>query len=207
MKRTILFGVLGLSLCAVSPAATIRTLAGLTGIRFYELTGGATTFDFGPNSSQMTTELPLELSAGNRDFAGLPNESYDVFYSNADGTFNLNGEYISVVAQYFGSGAGLNIGEIELLFGGASPLSTNFSTGVVSFLSGPGYVAGTENNIGDNNTNTGTQMGQAVETARLRITVDFDEPASSSAVPEPGTWGAMAMGLAGIAAWRRRRSC
>lgn len=199
MKKTILLGLLGLLLGGVLPAAPIRTLPGLTGIRFYELTSGITTFDFGPNSSQMTTQRPLDFAANNNDFVGLPAEFYDVFYSNSDGTFNLDGEYITVAGQYTGNGAGLNIGEVELLFGGAS----QFSSGVVSFVPGLGYIAGTENNIGDNNVNTGTQMGRENDGDAMRITIAFDQP--SSAVPEPGTWGAMAMGLAVVVARARRR--
>ena len=55
-----------------------------------------------------------------------------MFYSNADGTFNLNGSYLTIEAVYaFGkpAGGGLNINEVYLNF--AAQPSTH-ATSVVS---------------------------------------------------------------------------
>jgi hypothetical protein len=36
------------------------------------------------------------LDGTNHDIAGANTEYYDVFYSNANGSFNLDGEYLSI---------------------------------------------------------------------------------------------------------------
>jgi hypothetical protein len=70
-------------------AAPIRTLPGLTGVTFYELTSGVTAFTYGNNATAMTTRLSSGLNGGTNDFIGAPGEFYDVFYSDANGTPNI----------------------------------------------------------------------------------------------------------------------
>lgn len=181
-------------------AAPIRTMSGLTGVTFYELTSTATPFTFGNNSSEMTTRLSSGLNASNRDFFGTPNEHYDVYYSDSNGAFNIDGEYISIEAYYAGNGIGLNIGEVELLFGSGP---SAFATSVASLAAGTGYIAGSENNILDGNINTATGMGSNDE-SRMRVTVGF-VPAPSNEVPEPSSFILGALGVAGILGFRARR--
>lgn len=188
--------------CTVS-AAPIRTLSGLTGVTFYELTSGVTAFTFGNNATAMTTRLPGSLSGGTNDFIGAPGEFYDVFYSDANGAPNIDGEYISIEAFYAGNGAGLNIGEVELVFG-VNPIQ--YATSVSSFRAGAtNYLSANLNNIIDGNINTATGMGSDDE-SRMRVTVGFApiEPPPTG-VPEPSTWMLGLAGLGGVFAMRRRQ--
>lgn len=207
MSRTTLLalGVFGAVFSQSLPAAVISTLPGLTNIRFYEATSTVVAFDFGAASSQLNNRLAGTLGSGNNDFTGAPAEFYDVFYSNADGTFNASGQFVTIEAAYTGNGGGLNIGEVELIFGGPSPLANNFATGVVSHVAGANsFNAASLLNIGDNNTSTITLMGNNASTAdRMRITVGFDEP--TSGVPEPSTYAIVGAALAGLALKRYKR--
>jgi len=181
-------------------AAPIRTLSGLTGVRFYELTSLVNISTFTPNSTEMTTRIAAGLTGSNSDFIGAPGEFYDVFYSNSNGTFNIDGEFISIEAYFDGSGAGLNIGEVELLFGSGP---SAFATSVASFVSAAGYLPGNLNNIIDGNINTATGMGSTNE-SRMRVTVGFT-PSQQSEVPEPSSFILGALGVAGILGLRARR--
>ncbi len=184
-------------------AAPIRTLPGLTGVTFYELTSGVTAFTYGNNATAMTTRLSSGLNGGTNDFIGAPGEFYDVFYSDANGTPNINGEYISIEAYYAGNGAGLNIGEVELVFG-VNPIQ--YATSVASFSAGlNNYLPGNLNFIIDGNINTATGMGSDTEN-NMRVTVGFApiEPPPTG-VPEPSTWMLGLAGLAGVFAMRRRQ--
>jgi len=206
MSRNTLFalGVLGVLFTQSLPAAVISTLPGLTNIRFYEVTSVVNQFTFAPGSSAMNTRLAGNLTGVNNDFTGAPNEYYDVFYSNSDGTFNANGQFITIEATYNGPGAGLNISEVELLFSGPSPLANNFATGVISHVGlGISFNPASLLNIGDNNTNTTTLMGNGEPSDRMRITVAFAEP-QTSGVPEPSTYAIVGIALAGMALKRRR---
>ena len=208
MSRSTFFalGVLGALFSQSLPAAVISTLPGLNNIRIYEVTSIVTPYTLASGATAMNTRLAGTLGSGNSDFTGAPNEFYDAFYSNADGTFNVLGEYITIEAAYTGSGAGLNISEVELVFSGPSPLANNFATGVISQVFGANAAnAASLLNIGDNNTNTTTLMGNNPSAAdRMRITVGFDEP-QTSGVPEPSTYAIVGAALAGLAAKRYKR--
>jgi len=197
MQKKLLLS-LALASCSLS-AAPIQTLSGLTGVRFYELTSGVAAFTFAPNSSQMNTQAGATLNGSNSDFTGAPDEFYDVFFSNSDGTFNANGEFVSIEGYYGGSSAGLNIAEVELLFGAGPSL---FASSVASFVPGVGFQAGNLNNIIDGNINTGTGMG-TTDTVPMRVTVGFSV-APVNGVPEPSTWMLGIAGLGCILALRRR---
>lgn len=207
MSRSTFFalGVLGAIFSQSLPAAVISTLPGLTNVRFYEVTSVVNQFNFTPGSSAMNTRLAGNLGGANNDFTGAPNEYYDVFFSNSDGTFNANGEYVTIEAAYTGSGAGLNISEVELIFSGPSPLANNFATGVISHVGlGVSFNPASLLNIGDNNTTTTTLMGNGESSDRMRITVAFADP-QTSGVPEPSTYAFVGAALAGLALKRRAR--
>lgn len=201
MKKLHALLLVAVASCTVS-AAPIRTLSGLTGVTFYELTSGVTSHTYGPNDSAITTRLPGGLTGGTNDFIGAPGEFYDVFYSDANGTPNTNGEFISIEAYYAGNGAGLNIGEVELVFG-SNPFQ--YATSVASYVSATGFLAGNLNYIIDGNINTATGMGSNDE-SRMRVTVGFApiEPPPTG-VPEPSTWMLGLAGLGGVFAMRRRQ--
>jgi hypothetical protein len=96
--RVIVAVVLWMALSLPAHAVAVRAIPNLTSITFYERTGGVapTPYTFSVNSSQLTATLSDPLGPGNRDIPGAPTEFYDVFYSNADGSFNLNGEYMTI---------------------------------------------------------------------------------------------------------------
>ncbi len=99
----------------VAQAVPVRAIPGLVSVTFYERTGGVApnAFTFAVDSSQLTTRLPDPLGgSANFDIAGASTEYYDVFFSNGDGTFNLDGEYLSiegVFLQTLPAGGGLNL--------------------------------------------------------------------------------------------------
>ena len=205
------FGVFG-ALLTASPAFAIFTpiasLSGINGIRFYEQTGAVLQqVNFTPGSTQMNTQLVGNLTTLNKDFNGSGGEFYDVFFSNIDGTFNASGHYITIEATHSNeSGSSLNIGEVQLLFSGASPLSNDFSTGVVSYVPGTfNFVLSSLSNIGDNNVNTFTQIGLTdLPAERMRITVSFANT-TTTGTPEPATLSCVGLALLGLGAVGARR--
>ena len=184
-------------------AAPIRSLPGLTGITFFEVTGVPSPFTFAPNSPQLTTQIAGNLGVAGSDFTGTPNEYYDVFYSNANGTFNIDGEYVSIEANYTGpSSAGLNISMVQLLYGVNPVVIANT---VTSFVGGAtNFNPASVNNAVDGNVNTSTAMGITNATDRMRITVGFPS-GQTNAVPEPSSFVLGALGVAGILGFRSRR--
>jgi len=177
-------------------AAPIRSLSGLTGITFWEVTSAATPFGYSPDDIPLTSQLTGNLSANNLDFSGAQTEFYDVFYSDANGAFNIDGEYITIQAQYPGPGGGLNIAEVELIF---SVGPSQFANSVTSSTPGAtNYVAASLGNIIDANLGTHTVMGVNAENERLSITVGFAAQQEPSQVPEPSSFVLAAIGAAGL---------
>ena len=200
MKNKLLILMMTAMAATTLSAAPIRGVAGLTGITFYEATSGNTAFTFLPNSTTMTTRL-VNISSLTQDFTGAPTEFYDVFYSDSNGAFNIDGEFITIEGIYSTSGSGFNIAEVELLFG-ANP--SVFASSVASFVpGGSNFIAGNVNNIIDGNLNTSTAMGLEDE-SRMRVTIGFD--IQSSPVPEPSSMALLGLGIAAVVGIRARRA-
>jgi len=110
---------------------------------------------------------------------GTRTEFYDVFYSNANGGVDIDGRFITIDGDYPGPGAGLNVGDVELLYG-ADP--SQFATSIASFAaSRQNYLPGNLSTILDRNINTATGMGSITE-GRMRIPVGF-EPEQWNGLP------------------------
>ena len=180
--------------------AAIMTLPGLTNIRFWEYSGGPIQNNFAPASSEMTAQLGV-LSPISRDFDGVGGENYDVFYSDANGAFNLNGNYVTIDAVYpnASGGGGLNIAAVDLMFG-SSVLRADTLTNAVGM--GTNYIPLSEFLAVDPDAPTPatfTTMGNTAGVpGRLSITVGW------RGIPEPASAMLMLCGVLG-AGWSRRR--
>jgi len=158
-------------------AVPIRLIPNLVSITFWERTGGSgpKAIGFGANSGQLMTRRSDPLGSSNRDFVGSSTEFYDVFYSDVDGSFDPDGQFVTIEAVWnhgLPLGGGLNIAEVQLNFSGGSK---EFANRVASFAAlGDNAAAGTVGNAIDGNLLTHTTMGNTIGLAqRLRITVGF----------------------------------
>ncbi|MBK9258539.1 MAG: hypothetical protein IPM54_01760 [Polyangiaceae bacterium] len=163
----------------------VRKLPGLTSITFYERTGGTepTAYTFTIDGPELGVRLADPLGDANKDISGASTEYYDVFYSNADGEFNIDGSYLTisgVFGQALPAGGGLNLAEIGLNYVDAA---TEYGNYVASYvvLGDNSYEPAVPACI-DGDLQTHTTMGNTVgSTERLRLTLGFN---STSGVPK-----------------------
>ena len=166
----------------------VRMLPGLASITFYERTGGVApdAFEFTVDGPELTVRLPDPLAVGNFDIDGAAGEFYDVYYSDEDGTFNLDGRYLTIsgtFSQTLPAGGGLNLAEIGLNFQDASTEFGNYVASYVILGDNAAQPDGNVQNSIDGDLQTHTTMGNTVgSTERLRITLGF----LSSSGPPPG---------------------
>ncbi|NEP13848.1 MAG: PEP-CTERM sorting domain-containing protein [Symploca sp. SIO2C1] len=183
-------------------ALPVRDIPNLTSITFWERSGGTapTAFTFGINSPQLTTRLSEPLSTSNSDFSGVPGtEFYDVYYSDADGKFNLDGEFLTISSIFnitLPAGGGLNLAEIGLNFAGEP---TEFGNFVASFIAfGDNALPASVGNAIDGDLLTHTTMGNTVgQTERLSLTLGFLSSSGPlpTSVPEPSSYIPLGIGL------------
>lgn len=164
----------------------VKELPGLASITFWERTGGTepTDYTFTVDGAELTAKLADPLSADSHDIPGATSEYYDVYYSDGDGNFELDGSYLTisgVFGQALPAGGGLNLAEIGLNFAD----DTEYGNYVASFsVLGDNGVEGLVPNCIDGDLQTHTAMGNTVGTAeRLRLTLGF-ESTSGPQVPD-----------------------
>lgn len=215
--RVVLACFLTLVSAAAAEAASIRTLPGLLSVTTYEETFTTTPVAFAPNSSQLTTRLADPLGTGNNDFTFFDQEFYDVFYSNADGTPNADGAFVTVEGVWRNQAialGGMNINEIELNFaGGVNDFADVVSSVVFGSFCNPGNPAqcnpGSEALAVDHDLSTFPRFGHTSNTDlddRFRLTVGFNGISDVVApVPEPSTILLLGSGIA-VLMFRRRRT-
>lgn len=165
----------------------VRMLPGLVSITFYERTGGMApdAFTFTVDGPELTVRLVDPLAVGNFDIDGATGEFYDVYYSDEDGNFELDGRYLTIsgtFGQALPAGGGLNLAEIGLNFDS----ETEFGNYVASYVILGDNAAQPDGNVDnaiDGDLQTHTTMGNTVGAAdRLRVTLGF----LSSSGPPPG---------------------
>lgn len=186
----VLFGIASLWLVPASARALpVRDIPGLVSISFWERTGGTGPSEsvFPTDGPELTVRLADPLDGSNHDISGATSEYYDVYYSNADGSFNLDGEYLSISGvfdQTLPAGGGLNLAEIGLNFDSDPVEFGNFVAGFVAHGDNafPEFVG---NSI-DGDLLTHTTMGNTFGTEeRLRVTLGFASSSGPPVVPEP----------------------
>ncbi len=170
----LLVGTAGVTLPAQAAPVGLRDRADLASVTFFEQSGGPTSvLTFGRLDTRLSTRRSDPLGFGNSDFISAAAEFYDFFYSDADGTPNPSGQYLSAEAVYNNStGSSLNLNEVRLNFADGS---TKFADEVTSFVALGGTALPAEvGNAVDHNLATWTNMGHTVgSTQRLRVTVGF----------------------------------
>jgi hypothetical protein len=189
-------------------AAPVNAIPGLVSISFWERTGGTgpTESVFAVDGPELTVRLADPLGFGNNDISGATSEFYDVYYSDEDGSFNLNGEYLSIEGVYLQplpAGGGLNLAEIGLNFDGEA---TEFGNFVASFVAlGDNAFPSIVERAIDGDLLTHTSMGNTFESdQRLRVTLGF-ESSSGPVIPIPAAAWLFASAL-GVLGWVRRRT-
>jgi len=156
----------------------VRELPGLASITFHERTGGTapTAYEFTVNGPELTVRLDDPLTEQSHDIPGADTEYYDVYYSDGDGNFELDGSYLTISGVFLHAqpaGGGLNLAEIGLNFTDAT---TEYGNYVASYVVlGDNSV---EANVGlciDSDLQTHTTMGNTVGASeRLRLTLGFE---------------------------------
>lgn len=162
----------------------IRSLSNLQEVVFYEATMGTNTIEYATDAPDLMTRRADPLGDGNADFTFYEGEYYDVFYSDANGSPDVDGSYLTVEGVWRYDGwhlGGMNIAEVELRFEDKSVDLGDFVTNAVfGSVCDPSYnlncVAGSELAAADNNKQTIPRFGQTSLTnlnERFRLTIGF----------------------------------
>jgi hypothetical protein len=163
----------------------VREIPNLASITFYERTGGTapTPYEFTIDGPELTVRLQDPMGPGNFDIPGAGTEYYDVYYSDADGAFDIDGSYLTISGVFdyaLPAGGGLNLAEIGLNYSGAPPEFGNYLASYVAL--GDNKDESSVGSCIDSDLQTHTTMGNTVGASeRLRLTLGFE----SSSGPPP----------------------
>lgn len=185
---------------ASPPTMPIRTLPGLLSVTIDEESAGVHSHTFPIGDTRLTTRLADPLSSHpSPDFTGSPTEAYDVYFSDADGTLNPDGAYLTVEATYlqpFPAPGGLNVAQATLEFADGSRVVAN---SVASFLAeGDNSDTCSILNAVDEDETSSSAMGNTIfgpPDRRLRLTLGFGR---SVLQPDPSVHVQSSRGALGL---------
>lgn len=190
---------------AAAASAGITDIAGLQGVRVWETTYTTSTADFAAADPRLSAVLAgASLSGSSRDFGFFPgDENYDIYYSDAAGTLDAHGSYLTIDGNCFVPYNCFNINEVQLKINGVYQGAGSVVRAVYgrsgSFSPGS-HVFAADGQL-SSLTAMGDTIGMGVD-ARMSITLAFD---GVPQVPEPQTYALMAAGLMGVGFLARRR--
>lgn len=208
MIKHLVRGATGAALAAsVLPAlAGIADIVGLEGVNVYEATfsNPHPPAYFAAGDARLGAVLAgAALSGSSRDFGNFPgDENYDIYFSDAGGTLNASGNYITIDGNCFVPYNCFNINEVALVVSG----SEQFAVAVVRSVYGraASFTPGSHVKAADGDLYSYTQLGDTIgldADARMSITLEF---ANVPTIPEPQTTVLLALGL-GALGWIARR--
>jgi hypothetical protein len=195
-------------LAAAAPAkAQITAVPGIQAVRVYESTNAIPdpAFTFAIGDTRLLQRLAgSALNGSSRDFGNFPgDENYDLFLSDANGTLDPAGRYVTIEGNCFVPYNCFNINEVALVVNGSEVFATELARAV--YGRGGSFTAGSALRAVDGAMSTYTQLGDTIglpADARMSITVGF----AAVPVPEPATGLMLAAGLAAMGLRRLRRS-
>ncbi|MEZ4451226.1 MAG: hypothetical protein R3B09_17235 [Nannocystaceae bacterium] len=163
----------------------VHDIPGLLSITFWERSGGdgPTDYTFTILGPELTTILPDPLTDQSHDIKGVSTEFYDVYYSDIDGNFDVDGSYLTIAGAFghpLPAGGGLNLAEIALNY---DDNKVEFGSYVASFVAlGDNAVPDSAPKSIDGDLQTHTTMGNNLlePDKRLRVTLGF----KSSLMPQ-----------------------
>ncbi|MBK8262687.1 MAG: hypothetical protein IPK80_15305 [Nannocystis sp.] len=157
----------------------VHDIPGLLSITFWERSGGdaPTPYTFEIWGSELTNILPDPLTDQSHDIKGVSTEFYDVYYSDIDGNFDVDGRYLTIAGAFghaLPAGGGLNLAEIALNY---QDNSVEYGSYVASFAAlGDNAAPDSAPKSIDGDLQTHTTMGNNKNEPdkRLRVTLGFE---------------------------------
>lgn len=193
-----------LSAAGLPAGAAITAIPGFEGVRVWEATYQlAHQADFLAGDPRLVQRLDgAALNMTGRDFGFFAGEeNYDLYFSNADGSLNPQGRFLTIDGNCNVASGCFNITEAALIVNG----QTQLANGVVRVVySGSSQVAGSHLAAVDGDFSTFSRLGDTVAdfpNGRMSMTLSF---ANVPEIPEPPGAVLMVAGLLGLGALRRR---
>ncbi|OGF21515.1 MAG: hypothetical protein A2V63_01870 [Candidatus Eisenbacteria bacterium RBG_19FT_COMBO_70_11] len=187
MKRMplLLAALLAVPVVSAVAHAGLKDLPGLQSITIYEQTNGPVFVNFARLGPELTSRL-ASLGPSSYDFATSAPEYYDVYYSDPDGNFDLDGDDLTIECVYNGPASGHNIDAVQLVF--TPPSGSLYAVAVKRVVALDNGVAGSASAALHAPNGQWTTLGRTLNPGeRLSLTLAYDVPVPT----DRGTWGAI----------------